>query len=163
MKRLIAVSAIAPALLLTISACSSTAWAQNSEPFKPSCNITRKAFDNPFRDGMNGYWLPRYQWHALKVGAVAMSGEVLHRTTRLPRWAAFTMSGVAIAVVPHIRGVTRGAYAFDAKDWAFDTFLGAVPLAAWSAWQGTHRWESRAVAGTAIAGGYLALACVGSP
>lgn len=127
----------------------------------PDCDLARKAYDNPFSDH-HGYVLRRYQWHAAYASASAVTGEVIHRATGLPRWASFLISGTAIKVVPHVRGVMQHRYPFNARDWAFDGFIGAAPLIAWAGWTGGD-WRSRVLGATTLTMGYVGLACFASP
>lgn len=104
----------------------------------------------------------RYQWHAFYAGLSVATAEAIHRTTHMPRWASAATATVAIGLVPHVRGVIRRRYPFDARDWAFDLVDRSAPLFVWRE-SAPQSWESRTVTAAAYAGAYLSLACYASP
>ncbi|HSQ32804.1 MAG TPA: hypothetical protein VLN49_23270 [Gemmatimonadaceae bacterium] len=104
----------------------------------------------------------RYQWHAFYAGLSVATAEAIHRTTHMPRWASAATATVAIGLVPHVRGVIRHRYPFNARDWAFDLVNRSAPLFVWRA-TGPQPWTSRAVTAAGYAGAYLSLACYASP
>jgi hypothetical protein len=143
-------------LAATMLLASALAGAQ-----QPDCNLAERSYDNPFSDS-HGFTLRRYQWHGAYATAGALVGETVHRTTRLPRWASFLIAGTTIKVVPHVRGVLAHRYPFNARDWAFDAFIGAAPLIAWAGWTGGN-WRTRTLGALSLTTGYFALACFASP
>jgi hypothetical protein len=141
---------------LSLAFCASRVGAQ-----EPDCNLAAKRWDNPISDG-GGMYLRRYQWHIAYASASTLSAEFLHRATGLPRWASALSMSVAMGVLPHVRGISRGQYVFNARDWGFDLFNRAAPLVIWTGMSG-QTWQSRTLAGTTILGGYFSLVCWASP
>ena len=125
------------------------------------CNLARRAYDDPFTDS-RGWHMRRYQWHAFYAGLSVATAEAIHRTTRMPRWASAATATVAIGLVPHVRGVIRRRYPFDARDWAFDVVDRSAPLFVWRV-SAPQSWTSRTVTAAGYAGSYLSLACYASP
>jgi hypothetical protein len=151
------VGRLAFALLLCTTA--RVAHAQQARP--RDCNLARQAYDDPFADS-RGWHMRRYQWHTFYAGLSVATAEVIHRTTHMPRWASAATATVAIGLVPHVRGVIRHRYPFDARDWAFDLVNRSAPLFVWRATR-PQPWASRAATAAGYAASYLSLACYASP
>jgi len=151
------VGRLAFALLLCTTA--RVAHAQQARP--RDCNLARQAYDDPFADS-RGWHMRRYQWHTFYAGLSVATAEVIHRTTHMPRWASAATATVAIGLVPHVRGVIRHRYPFDARDWAFDLVNRSAPLFVWRATR-PQPWTSRAATTAGYAASYLSLACYASP
>jgi len=152
-----AVSALTP-----IAATPAQGW-QIRQP-SPDCDLTRRAYENPFTD-RHHYIQPRLAWHIEYAVASMAIAYAVHRAG-LPRWAS-TLTAVGLGVAPHIRGgLIQGRYPINPGDAVFDAWNRAVP-AYWAA--GTFddttpgRARSRAHAVGVWLGGYVASACFASP
>jgi len=148
--------------LTPIAATRAQGW-QIRQP-SPDCDLTRRAYENPFTDGHH-YIQPRLAWHIeYAVGSIAVA-YVVHRLG-LPRWAS-TLTAIGLGVAPHIRsGLIQRRYPINPGDVVFDVWDRAVP-AYWAsgAFDDTtsDRARDRAHAVGVWLGGYVATACFASP
>jgi hypothetical protein len=146
----------------TLVLVAASALPAQTSPNSPDCDLTKRRFDDPFRDH-SGWWMPRYQWHAFYAVASIAAAEGIHRVTHMPRWASAVTATVALGLVPHIRGglVTK-RYPIDPLDWGFDAFNRSAPIFVWGG-ERAGTWQSRTIAATSYVAGYAALVCFASP
>ena len=156
---------IALVVALTCMGYRAEAQAIQWKPSPLGCDVTKRAFDNPFSD-TKGYWQPRIMWHAeYGLGTWAL-GYGLYKATKMPPWLATSIATIGIGFVPHIRGYVKGQYAINISDWTFDGWNRAAP----TFWAIAHRddangivWKNHVVATATYLVGYAALMCFASP
>jgi hypothetical protein len=110
------------------------------------------------RDGITA---PRYVHHGLRAvgGAVAYQSAVW---LGVSPDVAEPAAALAMGLVPHVVGVSAGAYPFDAPDWVAD--LGITAIGPWVTRRCARLWSRRCARAVLVAGGaYAALAPWSSP
>jgi hypothetical protein len=163
---------IALPLALIFGFCTLTPHAAHAQtgriewPRRLDCDVTRRAFDNPWSD-TKGYVMPRIGWHASYAVASLGMGYGLKKLGA-PSWVAATVPTIGIGLVPHIRGHLKGYYSINIADWVFDFWNRATP----TFWSIAHRhddsasgvhWRRHAIATGTWTLGYLATVCFASP
>lgn len=141
----------ARAALLAIALASSLG-AQSVRHPVPDCNLAERRTDA-------GILLRRYQWHALGLAEGIGGALVARKAFRLPMLASVSIVPT-VTVVLHLRGARRDGS--NVPDWAFDALLRAAP-AFYQLGRSGATWQSRSLALTSYAAGYLAGACFASP
>jgi hypothetical protein len=118
----------------------------------PNCNLAERRTDG-------GILLRRYQWH--EIGFVeGVAGAVIARKAfKLPMLASVSIVP-SVTLVLHLHGARHDGS--NVPDWAFDALLRAAP-AFYQLGKSGNSWQSRSLALTAYAAGYLAGACFASP
>lgn len=165
MIRALRIATLVAAVTAASSAPASAQTGRVEWPKQLDCDVTRRAFDNPFSD-RKGYWQPRIAWHAeYAAGSLAMGYGL--KKLGAPTWLAATAPTIAIGLAPHVRGHLKGYYAINIADWTFDLWNRATPVF----WAIGHRdddssgvkWKNHAKAAGVWTIGYLATACFASP
>ena len=92
------------------------------------CDITAKAFDNPFGFNYRGGWrMPRIAWHAVAAGEAVVVTEVAHKAGLRRQLAGWIVPVMSVGV--HIVGVATHRYRLNGRDWLFDVAVRTLPLA----------------------------------
>lgn len=73
--------------------------------------------------------MPRAAWHVFDAQFSFVVSETLHRITKLPRRVTGLVVPLA-SIAFHVRGVATHQYAFDGRDWMFDSAVRSGPLLA---------------------------------
>lgn len=133
----------------------------------PDCALARKTFDNPFSDS-KGWVMRRYEWHTFYVSLSGVTALALRHAPFAPSWlrgriGSGAVTAVGLGIVPHVRSVLiQRRYPIDPLDLAFDLWDKSGTLVGGLGASGAT-WQSRTLAATTWAGGYLALMCYASP
>jgi hypothetical protein len=142
------------ALLVLLALALLLAAVLSSCATRPDWHLARIAQDGPVT-------APRYAHHALR----ALGGGVAYGTARwagVPPDVAELGADLAAGVLPHVVGVSVGAYPFDGPDWAAD--LGITAVGPWLTRRCARLWSKRCARAVLVAGGaYAALAPWSSP
>jgi hypothetical protein len=140
---------------LSLAFCSARVGAQ-----QPNYDFAARRWDNPI--GIGGWYMRRYEWHAFYASSATLCAEFVHRSTGLARIPSALSCGVGMGLVPHVVGLARHQYAFDARDWTFDLVNRSAPVILWTGTSG-KTWQSKTLAFTTIVAAYFATAPFASP
>lgn len=138
---------------LSLGYCSANAQ-------QPNYDFAARRWDNP--TGIGGWYMRRYEWHAFYATTATASAEFLHRSTGLNRGVSALTVTLGMGLIPHVVGVSRKQYPFDARDWAFDLVNRAAPLILWTGVSGKS-WQSKTLAASTLVCAYFATAPFASP
>jgi hypothetical protein len=111
------------------------------EQATPRCRPLEQRFDNPLSD-TRGWNMPAVAWWTLYPVVTSGAAYGIHKITRLPPKASAVIAAVAIGLVPHLRGYSRGAYPINPGDWTFDAVNRALPVFAMSERRGVVAWTA---------------------
>jgi hypothetical protein len=149
------------AFLLLCASCVGLAYcASRVGAQQPNYNFAAKRWDNPF--GKGGWEMRRYEWHAFYATSATLCAEFVHRSTGLRRGPSAISCTIGMGLIPHVVGVSRNEYPFNARDWTFDLVNRAAPVILWTGVSG-RSWQSKTLAFTTFVAAYFATAPFASP
>lgn len=143
MRRTLRALTLAP---LLAGLCVSSIQAQR-------CNVLERRYDNPLSDS-HSWAMPAVAWHASYAVLSLGTAYLIHRATKLSTTKSAWAATLGLGLVPHVRGLVRHSYPFDAGDWSFDLSNRGLPA---YLTLGTSRGS------LAYAASYAALVCWSSP